>query len=139
MADLQRAPDQAEGRGWTGTIVSLVVLALIAGVVLYVSGLDAEGRENLFYEVQHYLPIVMFVTLACLLFTGYPVAFILGGIALLFGLIGYFMDAFKLIEYFNFLPQTTKKSTFLQNVPFCYPRYYQRYRLYIITSPALPA
>ena len=105
MADLQRAPDQAEGRGWTGTIVSLVVLALIAGAVLYVSGLDAEGRENLFYEVQHYLPIVMFVTLACLLFTGYPVAFILGGIALLFGLIGYFMDAFKLIEYFNFLPR----------------------------------
>ena len=105
MADLQRAPEQAEARGWTGLIISLVVLAIIGVAVLYVSSLDADAREELFYNVQEFLPIVMFVTLACLLFTGYPVAFILGGLALLFGLIGYFMDAFKLIEFFNFLPR----------------------------------
>jgi tripartite ATP-independent transporter DctM subunit len=52
-----------------------------------------------------YLPIFMFMSLACLLFTGYPVAFILGGVAIGFGLIGYGMDMFKLIEYFNFMPR----------------------------------
>lgn len=105
MADLQRAPEQTESRGWAGIVISLIILALIAGAVLYVSGLNAEAKEELYYEIQHYLPIVMFLTLACLLFSGYPVAFILGGIALTFGLIGYFMDAFKLIEFFNFLPR----------------------------------
>ena len=35
-----------------------------------------------------YLPLVMFAVLAMLLFTGYPVAFILGGVALLFAVLG---------------------------------------------------
>ncbi|MEJ2175696.1 MAG: TRAP transporter large permease subunit [bacterium] len=47
----------------------------------------------------------MFATLACLLFSGFPVAFILGGLAMLFGLLGYFVGTFKLIEFFNFLPR----------------------------------
>ncbi|ANW05995.1 C4-dicarboxylate ABC transporter [Bradyrhizobium icense] len=47
----------------------------------------------------------MFLTLATLLFSGYPVAFILGGVALLFGLIGYFLGVFQLIEFFNFVPR----------------------------------
>ncbi len=105
MADLQHTPQKAEGRGWVFTIISLVVLVLIAGTVAYVSTLDAEAKEEVFYKVQEFLPIVMFVTLACLLFTGYPVAFILGGLAICYGLIGYFMDAFRLIEFFNFLPR----------------------------------
>ena len=105
MADLQRAPEQTESRGWVGLTISLIVLAVIAVAVFYVSSLDAEAREELFYKAQEFLPIVMFMTLACLLFSGYPVAFILGGVALSFGLIGYFMDAFKLIEFFNFLPR----------------------------------
>ena len=62
-------------------------------------------REELYYKVQEYVPIVMFVSLACLLFTGFPVAFILGGLALAFGLIGYFLEVFKLVEFFNFLPR----------------------------------
>ena len=105
MADMQGTPERSEGRGWFGTLVSLIVLALIAVTVLYVSALGADARENLFYEVQYYLPIIMFASLACLLFTGFPVAFILGGLALAFGLIGYFMDAFKLVQFFNFLPR----------------------------------
>ena len=40
----------------------------------------------------------MFLSLAALLFTGYPVAFILGGLAILFGLIGNGLEIFKLIE-----------------------------------------
>lgn len=51
------------------------------------------------------LPLLMFVTLAILLFTGYPVAFILGGVALLYGMIGYFLGVFSLIEFFNFVPR----------------------------------
>jgi tripartite ATP-independent transporter DctM subunit len=47
----------------------------------------------------------MFLTLAILLFSGYPVAFILGGIALTFGLLGFFLGSFKLIEFFNFVPR----------------------------------
>jgi tripartite ATP-independent transporter DctM subunit len=49
--------------------------------------------------------MAMFLTLGCLLFSGYPVAFVLGGLALLYGLIGYFLGVFSLIEFFNFLPR----------------------------------
>ena len=105
MADLQRSPEEAAGRGWIGTIISVIVLVAIAAFVLYVSSLDADAKEELFYLLQEFLPIFMFLSLACLLFTGFPVAFILGGLAIAFGLIGYFMDAFRLIEFFNFLPR----------------------------------
>jgi len=105
MADLQRAPEETTSRGWLGIIVSVVVLTVLAAFVLYVSSLTPDGREELFYFAQEYLPILMFASLACLLFTGFPVAFILGGLAISFGLIGYFMDSFRLIEFFNFLPR----------------------------------
>jgi len=52
-----------------------------------------------------FLPMFMFMSLAILLFTGYPVAFILGGLSLLYGLIGYTLGMFSLIEFFNFLPR----------------------------------
>jgi len=52
-----------------------------------------------------FLPVFMFATLAMLLFTGYPVAFLLGGIAIGYGLIGYALGVFSLIEFFNFLPR----------------------------------
>jgi len=47
-----------------------------------------------------FLPLFMFMSLAILLFTGYPVAFILGGLALLYGLIGFTLDMFTIIEFF---------------------------------------
>ncbi len=52
-----------------------------------------------------YLPIFMFASLAGLLFSGYPVAFLLGGLAIGFGLIGYSLDVFSIIEFFNFVPR----------------------------------
>ncbi len=55
--------------------------------------------------VIDFLPMFMFVSLAVLLFTGYPVAFILGGLSLLYGFIGYALGMFSLIEFFNFLPR----------------------------------
>ncbi|BCX18138.1 MAG: C4-dicarboxylate ABC transporter [Geminicoccaceae bacterium] len=51
------------------------------------------------------LPLVMFASVAVLLFTGYPVAFVLGGVALFFGFIGTALWVFKPIEFFNLLPR----------------------------------
>ena len=91
-------------RGGLG-FYALILVALIAIGFSYVNGLDADSQEELLYLVQDFLPIIMFLSLAFLLFSGFPVAFILGGLALLFGLIGYFLDMFSLIEFFNFLPR----------------------------------
>ncbi|HAM46135.1 MAG TPA: C4-dicarboxylate ABC transporter, partial [Alphaproteobacteria bacterium] len=46
------------------------------------------------------MPILMFVALAILLFSGYPVAFILGGIGLAFGLIGIAFDIFNYRQFY---------------------------------------
>jgi tripartite ATP-independent transporter DctM subunit len=40
-----------------------------------------------------------------LLFSGYPVAFILGGLALIFGLLGFLLGTFRLVHFFNFVPR----------------------------------
>jgi tripartite ATP-independent transporter DctM subunit len=84
---------------------SLLVLALIVTAIVVIASLPAPTRTELLYHVRDYLPIVMFVTLAIMLFSGYPVAFILGGTAILFGLIGYFLGVFRLVEFFNFVPR----------------------------------
>jgi tripartite ATP-independent transporter DctM subunit len=47
------------------------------------------------------LPWFMFAVLAALMFTGYPVAFVLGGTALVFGLVGWYLDAFAFVEFYN--------------------------------------
>jgi tripartite ATP-independent transporter DctM subunit len=86
-------------------VVAVVLLILLGAGYAYIAGLDADSREELLYFVQDYLPLVMFITLAFLLFSGFPVAFILGGLAMLFGLLGFFAGTFKLIEFFNFLPR----------------------------------
>ena len=86
-------------------IVLVAVLVAIGLAFAYISGLNPEQQEELLYFAQDYLPIFMFLTLAVLLFSGFPVAFILGGLALLYGLIGYVLDTFSLIEFFNFLPR----------------------------------
>jgi tripartite ATP-independent transporter DctM subunit len=85
-----------------GVIIALVV---VGGGFAILAGLSPEQQEGLLWFIQDYLPIAMFVTLAVFLFSGYPVAFILGGLALLYGLIGYALGVFSLIEFFNFLPR----------------------------------
>jgi len=47
------------------------------------------------------LPLLMFAALAALLFCGFPVAFVLGGVGLAFGLIGWSLDVFAIVEFFN--------------------------------------
>lgn len=49
------------------------------------------------------LPLIMFGTLAVLLFTGFPVGFVLGGVGLLFGLFGMMAGSFSSLEFFNIL------------------------------------
>jgi len=51
--------------------------------------------------IEDLLPAFMFVALALLLFTGYPVGFILGGVGIAFGFIGIFMDVLVFQELFN--------------------------------------
>ena len=51
--------------------------------------------------IEDYLPIFMFVTLAILLFSGFPVGFVLGGVGLAFGFIGMYFDVFSQVELFN--------------------------------------
>ena len=50
---------------------------------------------------EDYLPILMFAALAILLFTGFPVGFVLGGVGLAFGFIGMYFDVFSQVELFN--------------------------------------
>ena len=52
-----------------------------------------------------YLPVFMFGTLCIVIFSGYPLGFVLGGVALAFGLIGTAVDSFSLIQFFNFMPR----------------------------------
>jgi len=47
------------------------------------------------------LPALMFLALALLLFSGYPVAFVLAGVGLGFGAIGMMMDVFHPSEFYN--------------------------------------
>jgi tripartite ATP-independent transporter DctM subunit len=83
----------------------IVGLAALGLAFAYLATLPPEAREEVVYRAQEYLPIAMFVTLGVLLFSGYPVAFILGGLALVFGLIGYLLGSFKLVQFFNFVPR----------------------------------
>lgn len=67
-----------------------------------------------------FLPIYMFLVLAIFLFIGFPVAFILGGIAVIFGLIGILFDVFAPIQFFNLMPRiwgTAAANSILVAVP----------------------
>ena len=54
--------------------------------------------EIMDFIVDH-LPLFMFLMMGILLFSGYPVAFILGGVSITFGLIGFAFDVFSLGEF----------------------------------------
>ncbi len=53
--------------------------------------------------VAEVLPVLMFLALALLIFSGYPVAFVLAGVGLLFGVFGMMLGTFHAIEYYNIL------------------------------------
>src|SRR5215207_10120994 len=49
------------------------------------------------------LSLVMFIVMFFIIFCGYPVAFVLGGSALVFALIGWWADVFPMIGLSNIL------------------------------------
>ena len=53
------------------------------------------------FYFEDYLPLFMFAALGILLFSGYPVAFVLAGVGLAFGFIGMYFDVFQFIMFFN--------------------------------------
>ncbi|MDH3476028.1 MAG: TRAP transporter large permease subunit, partial [Rhodospirillales bacterium] len=57
------------------------------------------------FYIEDYLPLFMFAALGTLLFCGYPVAFVLGGIGLAFGFIGMYFEVFDFIQFFNLAPR----------------------------------
>ncbi len=57
------------------------------------------------FYIEDYLPAFMFLALGILLFSGYPVAFVLSGIGLAFGLVGIYFDVFSFIQFFNIVPR----------------------------------
>jgi tripartite ATP-independent transporter DctM subunit len=60
--------------------------------------------------VEDLLPLVMFAVLALLLFSGYPVAFVLGGLSIVFGLLGWWMGTFSPVEFYSFWPRMYGQS-----------------------------
>ena len=54
-------------------------------------------------DLVELLPVFMFLALAILLFSGFPVAFVLGGVGLSFGFVGIYFEVFNLIEFFNII------------------------------------
>jgi tripartite ATP-independent transporter DctM subunit len=86
-------------------VVAIVLILLLGLGYAYVTGLQPAARGELLVKARELLPMVMFLTLGVLLFSGYPVAFILGGLALIFGLLGFLLGTFKLVHFFNFVPR----------------------------------
>jgi tripartite ATP-independent transporter DctM subunit len=86
-------------------VVAIALILLLGFGYAYVTGLQPAAQGELLVKAQQLLPMLMFATLGILLFSGYPVAFILGGLALIFGLLGFMLGSFKLVHFFNFVPR----------------------------------
>ncbi|MEX2198842.1 MAG: TRAP transporter large permease subunit [Burkholderiales bacterium] len=86
-------------------VAAIGLIVLLGFGYAYVTGLPLAARGELLVQARELLPLLMFFTLGILLFSGYPVAFILGGLALIFGLLGFLLGSFKIVHFFNFVPR----------------------------------
>ena len=93
------------GRLGNRYVVAIALILLLGFGYAYVTGLNPAARGELLVQARVLLPLLMFITLGVLLFSGYPVAFILGGLALIFGLLGFLLGSFKIVHFFNFVPR----------------------------------
>lgn len=55
--------------------------------------------------IADHLSVIMFGVLTFIMFCGYPVAFVLGGIGLGFGALGILFDVFQPVQFFNIIPR----------------------------------
>lgn len=55
--------------------------------------------------IADYLPLVMFLFVAVCLFSGFPVAFVLGGGATVFAFLGILLDRFNFTQFFSTVPR----------------------------------
>ena len=55
--------------------------------------------------IADHLSILMFLVLTVIMFVGYPVAFVLGGVALGFGLLGIMLDVFRPAQFGSLIPR----------------------------------
>ncbi len=60
-----------------------------------------------------HLAVVMFVVLVLIMFLGYPVAFLLGAVGIMFGFLGMAFDVFNMNQFANLLPRVYGQA--LQN------------------------
>mgnify|MGYP001365737276 FL=1 len=70
--------------------------------------------------LTEYISLILFFVLALSLFCGFPVAFVLGGIGILFGGVGILLEVFEPIQFFNLLPRiwgTAASNPILVAVP----------------------
>jgi tripartite ATP-independent transporter DctM subunit len=51
------------------------------------------------------LALIMFAALGLALFSGFPVGFVLGGVGVIFGVIGIILDVFMPVQFLNLLPR----------------------------------
>jgi tripartite ATP-independent transporter DctM subunit len=55
--------------------------------------------------IADHLAILMFLVLTVIMFVGYPVAFVLGGVALGFGVLGIFFEVFRPAQFGSLIPR----------------------------------
>jgi tripartite ATP-independent transporter DctM subunit len=55
--------------------------------------------------IADHLAILMFLVLTVIMFVGYPVAFVLGGVAIAFGVLGIFFEVFRPAQFGSLIPR----------------------------------
>jgi tripartite ATP-independent transporter DctM subunit len=55
--------------------------------------------------IADHLAIIMFVVLTFIMFCGYPVAFVLGAVGIIFGFLGVLTGVFNMVQFANLLPR----------------------------------
>ena len=58
---------------------------------------SSDPLKNFVKNMIEFLPIILFITVLMFIMLGYPVAFTLGGIAIIFGIIGIGIEIFSLL------------------------------------------
>jgi hypothetical protein len=84
MNDTVSSSLKVKSNSKVATLIVLPVLLVVLLLIIINKAQASEGVELIDIVIE-YLPIGMFATLAILLFTGFPVAFVLGGVSIVVG------------------------------------------------------